>query len=209
MFKKEIEQINNFYENVKDSIGDENLIIFSICYNVMLAKLRCPSDDYAIKSVKDIDKVTINLIEKIEFNIQRFFKEEKIKIDFTEVGFNLTEETKIDNQKYFNQCFGDLDYLTNKGILDLKCLSYDYRYEHMNRAIAQQIIYVYMGRYGINDHKISHDYFFNIDNVGYYNPITDMYFYFDIVKNQNICKKVVTKSMIIPLLNIIKNRKDV
>ena len=40
MFKKEIEQINNFYENVKDSIDNENLIIFSIFYNVMLSKLR-------------------------------------------------------------------------------------------------------------------------------------------------------------------------
>ena len=83
-------------------------------------------------------------------------------IEYDEVGLALYHAITKEFFGYkYSNCHGDLDYITNEGILDFKCC-YHFTDKKV-QLISQQLIYWILGKYGYNSMHIPQDYFKKIN----------------------------------------------
>lgn len=161
----------NYWKNFKN-VADNEVIDFCILYADLVAHTRTHMvfDYYDVKNITENDRYNLLLMVN---NINRFMEKKNLKIKYSEVDFRYREI--VEREEYFieNVCFGDLDYITDNSILDLKCC----KANKPVQSLSQQLLYYLMGCLGYNNYHIERTYFENMKEVGYYNPILDTYQY--------------------------------
>ena len=155
----------NEIKHLLKSNNENDLITFCVLYANLVNQSRILTYEFMEIDLKLIDNNVREYITKAYENTIKFLKNYSLKIEYSEVGFQLFHQFKIG----YSRCYGDLDYITNKGILDLKCVKNPLKAVNL----CQQLAYLVMGKYGKNDKNISKELFENMSNVMCYNPLLD------------------------------------
>ena len=161
-YKELVENTNEMYE--------EDVIYFCIEYANILDKAR-PGLKYKKLEKKEIvDPSLIHYFECKLANISMYQQKRGYDVEYDEVALGLKHAiTKHLFGYNYSFCHGDLDYITNEGILDFKCC-YNFTNDKVH-LISQQLIYLIMGKYGYNSMHIPQEYFKKLKYVICYNPL--------------------------------------
>ena len=163
--------VNAYKELLKntDEHFEEDVVYFCLEYSNILGQSRAKLKHQKLDK-KIVDGYLIHYFDCKLANIRMYQEKTGYDVEYDEVGLALNHAITKDFFGYkYSQCHGDLDYITNEGILDFKCC-YNFTNNKVH-LISQQLIYLILGRYGLNDMKIPQDYFKKMKYVICYNPL--------------------------------------
>lgn len=169
---KDYSYANAYEELVKNTneMYEEDVIYFCLEYANILDKARPRLKYKKLDKKKIVDAYLLHYFDCKLNNIRMYQQKRGFDIEFDEVGLGLKHAISKNYFGYnYSLCHGDLDYITNEGILDFKCC-YNFTGDKV-RLISQQLIYLILGKYGDNSMDIPQEYFKNMKNVICYNPL--------------------------------------
>lgn len=126
------------------------------CIGAMLAP---PTDFTNIEMAK-------KRVEIMAHNVQTFFLNNQLLLKDSESDFSLC--CKVEDG-YYRRIFGDCDFITQNGILDIKCV----KTVNLSANIMQQMFYYLMSKYGYSKSK----YVSESKSLGVYYPYLNRYCY--------------------------------
>lgn len=108
-------------------------------------------------------------VEMMSYNVQTFFFNNQLVLKDTGSDFSLC--CKVEDG-YYRHIFGDCDFITQNGILDIKCT----KIANMTTDIMQQMFYYLMSKYGYASSKIVSE----SKSLGIYYPYINKYCYINL-----------------------------
>lgn len=108
-------------------------------------------------------------VEMLTNNVLTFFSNKQLMIKDSESDFSLC--CKVEDG-YYKQIFGDCDFITQNGILDIKCT----KTVKLSTDVMQQIFYYLMSKYGYASSKIVSE----SKSLGVYYPYINRYCYINL-----------------------------